>query len=161
MELEVFIMPIFSKLILTLLLAHFVGDFVLQSRRIATNKSSSPKVLLLHVSGIALTLLLAGLACLPIEIALSPIWGGIVLVNVVAHALIDATIWNCYKIALVYRLTESTPAASTFRLRRENIMPGSYRYWEDYWFWTTVGLDQFLHTSILVWSLNLLWSWSG
>jgi len=66
-----------------LIVTHFVSDFVLQTRKIATTKSSNPVSLLIHV-GI-------------IWAAFSPFGLRESTINALAHAVIDWNVWRGYK----------------------------------------------------------------
>lgn len=71
--------------ILMLLVAHYIGDFILQSDKMAKNKSSSNFYLIEHVLVYGLPLLL-GVAAMNFHNLLSPLY---VLLNLVAHFATD------------------------------------------------------------------------
>ena len=110
-----------------LMFLHFVADFLLQSRTMATNKSSSLKYLVQHVL-IQFTVFTIGVFWLPPMYALA---------NACIHGLIDWHIWRLYKFSVYLRDQEATTA--------------TWKYYEDHLFYTTIGLDQMLHViTILV-----------
>jgi hypothetical protein len=122
-----------------LLFLHFVSDFILQTRYMATNKSIRVSVLLEHLAIIGLTFV----------IGLSPLTGllratAYTGINIVIHGLIDWNIWNVYKYWVGRRL-------GTKRL-------DGFRYWEDHLFYVTIGFDQLLHALTLVLFAPLLFN---
>lgn len=109
---------------------HFVADFLLQSREMATKKSSDINVLFNHCAIQYWTIILGlcpflgfGRACV------------VSASNALIHGLIDWHIWKGYKWSVAKRDPTATPA--------------TWKYWEDHWFYTTIGFDQFLHISTL------------
>ncbi len=56
------------------------------------------------------------------------------LINAATHALIDWNIWRAYK-----------------KGKSKN-----FKFWTDRWFYTTLGFDQLIHTSVLILSWTLL-----
>ena len=67
--------------------------------------------------------------------------------NALIHFVIDATLWNLYKVAVWYRYTGHLyPKSKKDKLRGlvEKISQ-KHKYWEDHLFYTTIGLDQLLH----------------
>jgi len=106
-----------------LLISHFIGDFVLQSRKIATTKSSKLSSLSIHLVILFLSLIpVTLLSKLPIYIP---------FIYCILHGLQDWFIWRGYK--KLYTIRKSPPP-----------------YYEDHLFYTTIGLDQLLHTIILL-----------
>lgn len=110
------------KTLLFLVLTHFIADFILQSRKMGQKKSS-------HIGWLAAHIAIIFVAFLPFGLEFSA-W------NALTHAIIDATLWNVYKLS-VY-------------LRNPYVIKESYDYWNDHWFYTTIGLDQMLHISTLI-----------
>jgi len=102
--------------ITTILVLHFVGDFILQSNWMATHKSTNNKALLYHV-----------LAYSSVFILISPLYA---IINGIAHFGIDY---------MTSRITS--------------------KLWTDkeiHCFFIIIGLDQLLHTLILVGTYNLI-----
>ena len=56
--------------------------------------------------------------------------------------IIDASIWNIYKWSVYLRDKTAT---------KEN-----WKYWEDSWFYTTIGFDQLLHGITIIAILEYL-----
>lgn len=103
------------------LITHFVADFILQRREVGQKKSSSPRHLAEHIAIIFVCFLPFGLQ--------------FALYNALIHAVIDASIWNLYKVVV------------------KIMHPGAdhtYKYWTDHKFYATIGLDQLLHTLTIV-----------
>lgn len=119
-------------LVLGILFVHWVGDFVLQTHWMATNKSRNRDALLSHISVYYLTLVLGtGLLFYHSYGADSSLWGMLVMwwiINGAAHFAVDF---------VTSRLTS--------------------RLWqrEDYHnFFVVVGFDQFLHYACLFATLH-------
>jgi len=110
------------NIIVTLLISHFIGDFVFQSRKMAENKSKSLPYLLLHIFVIIMSL---NLPAMIFKIAwFVPIVYGLL------HGMQDLFLWKFYK--YLYSKLD----------RKVN-------YYEDYWFYFTIGLDQLIHLIVL------------
>ena len=138
-------------LMLALLLAHFLGDFVLQSNWMAINKSHRWDALQLHVSVYTLTLALIVAAALPLSAyshTTLKLFGWFVLVNAVAHFVTDA---------VTSRITSRLWFVKGLRVK--NAMwsqpivqaAGHAAYTVDYdmskrhWFFVALGADQLIH----------------
>jgi uncharacterized membrane protein len=116
---------------ITLIVLHFVADFLLQSREMGKRKSSDYKYLFAH-------LFIQFIIFLPfIGVQLS-------LLNAAIHGIIDKNIWNLYKLFVVWNYNLDSESGKSFK------------YWEDHWFFTTIGLDQSLHMITLVYINSLL-----
>ena len=112
-----------SAQLIILLVSHFIGDFVLQSRKIATTKSSK-------FSSLAVHLIILFIALLPITYY-SEVPIGIPIAYCLLHGIQDWYIWRGYK--KLYTIRKAPPP-----------------YQEDHLFYTTIGLDQLLHTIVLL-----------
>lgn len=108
-----------------LFVLHFVSDFLLQPRKMATKKSSHWGWWSAHVA-ITWMVFLEGGWLLGL-----PLWFS--FANAGAHGLIDAVIWRAYKWAAIKRGKGD-----------------DFHYWEDHWFYTTIGFDQLLHGATLI-----------
>lgn len=114
---------IIVAIVITLLVVHFLADFVFQSSKMATNKSKSIKWLSIHV-------LVYGLVSLLSWILLAITWENSVLagiwwiVNVLLHFIVDF-----FTSKITSRLWEQ----KKMRL-----------------FFTMIGFDQLLHNSCLI-----------
>lgn len=122
-----------------LLAIHFIADFLLQSREMGKKKSTDPSWLIKHL-GIQFLAFLLFLA--PI-LELNAIW--FAFLNAVIHGIIDWNIWRLYKIH-AYRSIADNP--------NHPLLTGNpaepWKYWEDHWFYATIGFDQLLHGLTLV-----------
>lgn len=126
-----------------LFLAHFIGDFLLQSREMGRKKSKEYKWLLGHC-GIIFGTSFVGLFLLLLYPASHiSVWGVIIVASMLSlfisslHMVIDASTWNIY---------------SWFR-RKEDIK--TFKFWEDHWFFVTIGADQLLHILTILVATNL------
>jgi hypothetical protein len=152
-----------------LMVLHFVADFILQPREMGKKKSSEPKWLFKHLSiqfGMfavgTMPIILLGyidhmsnalfaaehpLSLLVIAACIKAIMFS--LINASIHGLIDWNIWKLYKLSAYYRIKREAKEinASTEWIAE---MGKNWQYWEDHWFYTTIGFDQLLHVSTLL-----------
>ena len=134
-------MLIETYLIVLLLIGHFLGDFMYQSRAVAKNKSNlrEPYWLFWHA-----TVIWCWTAGPLVAFTTMPI-GMILLVSLfiaAVHGIIDACSWNLYKL--------------TVRKRFPNLKAGEeFKYWEDHWFYTTIGADQLSHVLTIIFAINV------
>ena len=109
------------KVVLIILALHYIGDFLCQSRKMATSKSKSWYWLGKH--------------CLIVWclLALTPVPNPLIFatVNALAHGGIDKLIWLRYN---RYVKTRGT----------------GFHWFNDYWFYSIIGFDQLLHVGILM-----------
>ena len=110
-----------------LIVIHIIFDFVLQSRTIATNKSSSIKYLIPHlvILFVGLTIFIHFSGRYTYNQATVFLFG-----NVILHGIIDWNIWNLYKFLVIKRFPKAD---------------ASYKYYEDKVFYDFIALDQGLH----------------
>lgn len=123
----------YGSLIL-LMLTHIIFDFFLQTRDIATNKSSKLSYLIPH-----LFILLIGLSIYANLSGRYTYYQGITFVyaNILLHGLIDWNIWKLYKAYTYFQITKG---------RRSKLMRGNeYKYYEDGLFYDFIAIDQTLH----------------
>ena len=123
-----------------LLVTHFVADFLMQSREMGKKKSSEPIWLLQHliIQYCVFTIVLLPFFDLH-HVTL------FVIFNTIIHGVIDWNIWRFYK-AYAYRAIAKNPKHP---LLTEN--PAEpWKYWEDHWFYATIGFDQGLHSITLI-----------
>lgn len=121
---------------------HFLADFVLQPREMGRKKSSSVGYLSAHIA-IQVAVFLLGLwPFFGFKIALLMALG-----NGAIHGVIDALIWKGYALSVWMRRKDKSMSKKELKL--------TWRYYDDHYFYLTIGLDQFLHMStiVLVWSL--------
>lgn len=117
----------YSSLVL-LIVIHIIFDFLLQTRDIATNKSSNIKYLIPHLvilfMGLMIYTKLSGRYS-PNQAMLFVCW------NIFLHGVIDWNIWRLYKWT-VYKRTKGEAGYD-------------YKYWEDGMFYDFIAYDQGLH----------------
>ena len=124
-------------IILTALFLHFVGDFVLQTREVATTKSKDWHALAHHCMIIWFSMIPLGVM----------VGGGFIdcvmfaTVNALVHGAIDRNIWKRYG----RRIDRKSDPTRNDR----------FEYWNDHVFYTVIGFDQFLHVS----TMFLLLAW--
>ena len=122
---------------ISLLAAHFVGDFVLQSDFVAINKSKSWKVLLFH--------------CLIYSACFLP-WGWkFAVVTFYLHFVTD---WVTSRITSKLWFFERRYYGADMPID----LSDDWYYVEGkrHWFFVTVGADQLIHYVTLAWTLKLL-----
>lgn len=162
-----------TLMLLVPLVLHFIADFLLQSREMGKKKSSEWRWLLKHlgiqfgVFMVVMPFLVAYKLCdrgahewpefmnspgfmTQFLIPLSLTVGGMfALVNTLVHGLIDWNIWKLYKLSAYMRIKKE---AKEINASPEWIaeMGKNWQYWEDHWFYATIGFDQLLHTATIV-----------
>lgn len=138
-------------MLILMLIVHFIADFLLQTREMGKNKSTSWKFLLQHIGIIFICFLPFGLV--------------FSLCNALIHLVIDKFIWNVYKWHAKKMMTyieNSDPY-----LRRNKVykyLDGCtcgesgpiWHYWEDPVFYSFIGFDQLLHTLTIVFLIGAL-----
>lgn len=145
-------------MIVYLLILHFVADFLFQSREMGKKKSEEPIWLIRHLFIQWFTFLI-GLA-----FVVGPV-GAIVFaaVNAIVHGVIDWNIWRLYKLSVKKRLIKNGRENVEYSSSAEydmatggseeeflRIAGRNWKYWEDHYFYTTIGFDQLLHSATLV-----------
>ena len=85
-----------------------------------------------------------------------------VLLNTLIHGVIDWNIWKLYKLSAWRRIQDKLAieamrmdeagSAMTYEIaqQREKEEIAAWQYWEDHWFYATIGFDQLLHMSTIV-----------
>jgi hypothetical protein len=122
-----------SNLLLLVLFLHFLADFILQPRNMGRKKSEHKGYLVLHILIQFLVMLIGTSYFLDRTTAL---W--LATSNAAIHGVVDTFIWRLYKNTVKWR-------------RPKHLMvDGTFRYWEDHWFYCFIGFDQLLHTVTLV-----------
>ncbi len=105
--------------------AHFLGDWALQSRDMAVRKSSEFEVLRDHLMIVSLFLLIASAPFVGIGTACL-----FTISNMYFHGVIDWFGWSFYKKKFAHLTIEE--------------------HFKNYWFYTTIAIDQFLHIAIII-----------
>lgn len=122
---------------------HLIADFVLQSRDMGKQKSEKILVLIQH-------------CCIQFYV----VYGGLLITdyplkqlfyfaaaNAIVHGIIDWNIWRVYKSFTTKQVSLGN---------RKDLVQGAdqkcnqYRYWDDHYFYLTIGVDQFLHIATLI-----------
>jgi hypothetical protein len=86
----------------------------------------------------------------PVNALLFSVW------NVVAHGCIDWNIWKLYKLSAHYRIMKELsilklpPEENDFQQAMYDDKVANWQYWEDHWFYATIGFDQLLHTITII-----------
>ncbi len=114
------------------LIAHYIADFLLQSRDMAREKSEKAGVLAAHCSIHLVIMFFIMIGAVGFFRA-SYIAG----FNALVHAAIDWNVWR------------------TFKRHVAKEKQDDYKWWEDSRFWKVVGFDQLLHGLTLVIALAL------
>jgi hypothetical protein len=110
---------------LGLLAAHFIGDWFLQPRWMATEKSKNFNTLCKHLFIVSILLFAVSFPVLGwFKAAVAT------LMNAYAHGLIDWFGWGWYKKKFATYTDKG--------------------HLNNYWFYTTIGIDQFLHLALIV-----------
>ena len=144
-------------LLIVLFIAHYVADFLLQTRKMGKNKSVQFKFLLGHIAIIFgmffVPMFVYYLQCLPDDDLQTTIMVASICaftfsaLNALIHGVIDWFIWRFYKLNVRRRLDKDPwhELAAENSLEIEN----PWKYWEDSHFYATIGLDQLLHALTL------------
>ena len=123
-----------------LFVTHFVADFLLQSREMGKKKSSEPAFLAFHLLIQFFSFWFVLWATTNVQFAFV-----FALSNAAIHGIIDWNIWRLYKL-YAYKAIAKNP--------QHPLLTGNptepWKYWEDHWFYSTIGLDQLLHGLTLI-----------
>lgn len=131
--------------VIYLLVLHFVADFVLQSRKMGKKKSESVWWLIGHMY-IQFGIFMLGL--LPLMAADKALM--FATANALIHGLIDWNVWKLYKYSVWKRHSKDIKSMGQGNFALQ------WKYWEDHWFYLTIGFDQLLHGATLVGLWHLL-----
>ena len=133
-----------------ILFFEYLGDFVFQSREIATKKSEDGDSLQAHLQ------ILSAFLFVPVMIVLSQtfgFFGGIVLsfffcvANAIIHGVIDWNIWKLYKWIVYNRIKKQNPSSIECALKE---FKDDRLYADDPVFYNIIGLDRLLHVSTII-----------
>jgi hypothetical protein len=84
----------------------------------------------------------------PVNALLFSVW------NIVAHGIIDWNIWKLYKLSVYKRLVAEANEFKNISLKEKEawiVESGkNWQYWEDHWFYATIGFDQLLHAITII-----------
>lgn len=139
--------------LITLLIAEFVGDFLLQDREMALKKSSDLKFLAKHLFAIFVVMAATGLGFGMPSVYLAGCY-------VIIHGIQDWYIWNGYKYLVGKRLMKevkddlsklvTNDKEQELFQARVSSFEASREYAEDKVFYDTIGLDRVLHIVTIV-----------
>lgn len=121
-----------------LLFLHFLADFILQPREMGRQKSEKFKYLFQHLLIQFFVFFFGLMVIMPDTYML------FALGNALVHGLIDWNIWNLYKLSVWKRRRSDIELVGREQLKK------TWKYWDDHWFYVTIGLDQFLHAATIV-----------
>jgi hypothetical protein len=128
--------------IILLILAHFIGDWLFQTRYMALNKSKKFGVLLFHV-----ILVSNFIGCVVLwHHNWHSDFAGPLLINGIAHGIIDWNIWKIYaKIRgdNAFELDYHSYVNGEPAINKESVK-------HDYYFYSTIALDQMLHLTLII-----------
>jgi hypothetical protein len=149
-----------NMLIILCLVLHFVADFLLQSREMGKKKSTEVRWLFKHLA----------IQWIIFAFGLEPFLGPekallFSAINTAVHGVIDWNIWRGYKLLAYRNITHTMKSLGVYGSKpeespayqialQENIK--NFKYWEDHYFYATIGLDQLLHTATIVVLLGVL-----
>lgn len=152
-----------------LFVLHFIADFIFQSREMGQKKSSEWRWLARHLL-IQFSFFLFGLGFASLftdhltaqAIVLIPI------LNTLVHGIIDWNIWRLYKLSAGYRIKQQIYKdeewsgerfagipSEEYMAKRMKEEATKWQYWNDHWFYTTIGFDQLLHALTIIFLVEI------
>ena len=138
---------------LSLLLAHFIGDFVCQTDGMAKNKSTSWLWLSLHAAVYAFVLNLWGLWFFELGGAALLFWA----ITLVTHFLTDAvTSRITSKLWFFKPVKELYSTLGTIRVNGEYYPIFAQVGGNRHYFFVMIGFDQLIHYWTLAWTLKIV-----
>lgn len=141
---------------------HFIADFLLQSREMGKNKSSNYTYLFKHLAIIFGIIFVGLVPFLGLKLAFV-----ISFYNAVIHGVIDKNIWNLYKAFVIWKMKRDSfkwtwmngnlniPHEERAAKKLEEIQ-SEFKFYEDHWFYATIGFDQLLHALTIIALAGLL-----
>src|SRR5579872_3340422 len=149
------------KMLIWLMVLHFVADFILQSREMGQKKSSeiswllkhlliqfgvmfagiTPVLLLRYVDAAANNALIAAYPAYVFVIAACISASMFSLINTLVHGLIDWNIWKAYKLYAYRKIKAEARRNQGCEPSEEAVAmyARDFQYWNDHWFYTTIG----------------------
>lgn len=123
-----------------LLTLHFIADFILQPREMGRKKSTDFDYWRWHVL-IQFSVFFVGLVMWTKDPILALTIAGL---NAFVHGAVDACTWRLYAWSVWKRRSKKGLPITRGELKK------TFKYWEDHWFYVTIGFDQWLHISTIV-----------
>lgn len=125
-------------LILYSLLLHFIADFICQTRYTAQNKATHLVVLVSHATTVWFVFVIGSIILLIVTRDPNMLNSFILFgfVNATMHGIIDWNIWRLYNKFVTYR--------------KIAVIDTQFKYWEDKYYYMTIGLDQMLHAVVII-----------
>ena len=136
--------------LIVLLSAHFIADIVLQSRTMGKEKSKDFGWMFAHFMVIVILFFAAGLFVFRNHI-LAP-EPAILLALVVAcsHCIQDWFVWVLYRCHVKVQIANELIHTNATRDYNFKYAMRNWKCLEDYWFFFTIGIDQYLHYILIV-----------
>lgn len=138
-----------------MMILHFVADFVFQSREMGQKKSSEFRWLFKHLTIQWLFFAFGLVYFVGPVVAIS-----FATLNCLVHGLIDWNIWNLYKLSAYKRIKAEADEFHNLSEADRNAWIAesgkNWQYWNDHWFYTTIGFDQLLHGLTIIGLFALL-----
>ena len=133
-----------------LFLSHFFFDFICQSRDMGKKKSENFVYLFAHTFIIFIGVGIGAYYVFDKSFEKALMFG---FYNAVTHCVIDGLIWRFYKIFKIIGLV-GPDGFMEYLVDKKNTQKieefkSNFKYWEDPWFYSTIGFDQFLHFSTI------------
>ena len=136
--------------LIVLCTAHFLADIALQSRTMGKEKSKDPMWMFIHFGIIFMAFFAAGLFVFRNHV-LAPEPAALLAISVACiHCLQDWFVWMLYRCHVKVRVVNRL--ITKHRDSRHN-MDYEVKQWKclkDYWFFFTIGIDQYLHYMLIV-----------
>lgn len=137
---------------------HYFSDFLLQGRSMGKGKVSNPYWMGGHWAIIFLPLLLGGFF-----LAKESLNGPVGPFNILTLALCisflhcaqDWLIWSLYKMSIKIRLRNKYKVLDSSN-KDIAIEYRDWEYWDDKWFFNTIGIDQLLHYATIILVYNII-----
>jgi len=133
------------NLLYIILLGHFTGDFLLQPRVLARDKSHITWALLIHTFIYSATLFYTIWLLSFRDIALPAFLYS--LVNGMTHFAIDG---------VTSRISKFYWLRSQENVKKDSVLSKELAEDDEHKFWVTIGADQLLHAWVLIYSLRIL-----
>jgi len=144
-----------------LFVLHFIADFLCQSREMGQKKSSEWRWLASHLL-IQFSFFLFGMGIWSFFMFVpAPAILVIPVLNTIVHGIIDWNIWRLYKLSAHRRISKTAriealgevdwnvPFHERFK-KHYDLGVKNWQYYNDHWFYSTIGLDQLLHALTII-----------